>query len=320
MRKYVSIALIMFFATFAAAGTISGTITAPGGGFGIYVVLAISPDVLLDAFSSGDSLDLVNLLMSMPRTQLFMPGPYTIEGDFTNFMPYMVCAFKLESMSIPEPGSPMGLCSTWVWIRDGNATDVNVELLRSKDISGYITYDGHFPGARLEVTNIMAQPAEVETTYMLWTRNYRVKLNSGFKTLFYYIDKDYDGVYEPEHGETGTEFSRMFPSGWGNYVFIGGGGYFGDGMDVTIETAGISEKNDPDDAQISLAPFGNAFRYVTKEDAVLTITDVAGKILTNNTVHGSGYFDFNDNLPNGMYFAHLCTKTTGKTSRVILIR
>ena len=71
--------LVVFLALLgcAYAGTIEGTLSYPGGGFGAYIVLAIGPDVIASLVGS-DTFDIVAILESLPRAILLAPGAYSI--------------------------------------------------------------------------------------------------------------------------------------------------------------------------------------------------------------------------------------------------
>jgi len=312
MKKAFIILLALF--CMISGGTISGELICQEGGFGLYIVLALGPEQLLNLINL-DSLDIMDMFMSVPRDEMFMPGNFEIEGDFIDFLPYVLLGIKLESMDMLQSGDPMGLSSDFIWVSGGNAEDENIELMSESPIGGYITYEGHFPGCKVNVANILT--GEIEGTYQVWQKNYSIIVPSGFKTLEFY--KDWNGNNIWDEDEVGTDYSILPPGGWGPIVFSGGGGHFITGVDVTLSSDGITENKYIPQPELSFSTSGH-LRYSIDGIGELSIIDISGKTVLIQEISGNGEIVLHKNLPAGVYFSNIRFQKINLNKKFVIVR
>ncbi len=160
----------------AGAGTITGNLIYTGGGFGLYIVAALSPENILSLISG--SFD----PFSLPRDMLFVPGPYEIEGDFIDGVPYILVAVRVADTTI-NSGDPMGMYPTDVYTFAGDAWDKDIELAREGTIGGHITYPGNILHVKVNVYDMFSGSPVFENVFYVGASDYSITIPSGFKTL-----------------------------------------------------------------------------------------------------------------------------------------
>ena len=316
--------IMVFTAIVLFGGTISGELSYPGGGLGAYAVMVIDPATIA-SIAMGDSIDFA----SLPIAPLFMPGEYSIDGDFTDGMPYTVFGVKLEDMSTirPQSGDPMGLYPEDVYTFGGSATDIDVELATEGPIGGHIDYAGDISVVKMNVYDVMAGSlAVLEGVYPVGdSPDYSVTVPSGFKRLEFFADLNGNDNWDRIELEPGTIYSGIGADMWGPIVFAGGGDKFATGVDVFIPNTDVSEiKSNVEKFSIKCTP--NPFnstaviKFYAPENAVLTVSDISGKVIQQRKVSGSGELKIGENLCAGAYLVSLCGKGVVLNQRISFIK
>ncbi len=313
--------LAVFVVGAAAAGTISGELIYPPDGLGAYAVVALGPEELA-AIAAGDSIDFA----SLPMATLFMPGPYSIDGDFTDGLPYVVYGVKVTDPFDPAPasGDPMGMHPEDVYTFGGNASGVDVELDTVGTIGGHITYGGDVSCVKVNVYDIMSGSPVFEGVYVAGAHDYAIVVPSGFKTLEFFADLNGNDVWEPELLEPGVYYTSVDTSGWGPVVFAGGGDRFATGVDVYIPPARV------DDAPEALAPalrckpnpfrFRSKMTYFAPAPGRVELWDLSGRLILARTVAGEGAVELPRSLPAGVLVGVLRCGNQTATTRIVHIR
>ncbi len=317
------------FFTFCSifAGTISGTLIYPGGGFGAYGVAALGPEDIMTLITS-DTIDLATILETVPYDFLIMPGEYSIEGDFTDAMPYNVFGLKstfADSTFMPQSGDPMGLYPEPVYTFGGDAWDIDVELATEGTIGGHITYSGDVSQVKVNVYDIMSGAEVLEGVYLAGAEDYAIVVPSGLKTLEFFADLNGNNTWDISELEPGTRYMGIDTGSWGPIVFAGGGDRFATGVDVILPPSGISgeERTHPKlNLSCSPNPFNQttSISYITQGDAVLTISDLSGRILEKHRVSGAGRINFGENLHSGTYLITLRGREHLIARKLLLLR
>ena len=311
-----AILMALLFGTVAFAGTISGELIYPDGGWGFYIVIAVSKTELAESIAvHGSSFDIAGFLLSMPRDELIMPGPYSIEGDFHDGTAYTVFGFKPEGMEI-TPGTPMGMSPMDVFTTGGNARDVPVELATQATIGGEISYPGDFPGCKVNVYDVMSGSAVLETTCVVTETDYHLTLPSGFKTLEFYIDQNDNNQWDPGELEPGAYYTDLSGNGFGPFVFVGGGGRFATGVDVVLPPAAVMEKSTGVRAKIWCA--GNTLRF-RGAGGKIQIYDLRGRLIFETGTRGDGSIDLSA-LSAGVYYVRMNSADGMVTKKITLVR
>ncbi len=316
MKKIALITLSLVVV--AIGGTISGELIYPDGGFGFYIVVAVSKTELAESIAvHGSSFDIASFLLSMPRDELFMPGPYSIEGDFRDDVAYTVFGFKPESMEIP-PGTPMGMSPVDVFTFGGVARDVDVELATEATIGGHISYPGDFPGCKVNVYNVMGGSAVLEGTYTVHETDYALTLPSGFKTLEFYIDENGNDQWDPDQLESGAYYTDLSGEGFGPFVFVGGGGRFRTGVDVVLPPSAVMESKTEQKCEFSIDD--NNILYGIAGEGEIYIYDLGGKLINSFQVFGDGAIKIPENLPTGVYLIRLTAPGIEKSAKISVVK
>ncbi|MCD6595414.1 T9SS type A sorting domain-containing protein [bacterium] len=297
MKTALTITLLFIVAAFS--GTISGELVYPAGGLGAYAVVIISQDDIATFIAGADTIDPATFFMSLPRAIIFSPGPFSIDGDFVDDMPYTIFGLKPSGMSI-QSGDPMGLSSVDIFTRDGSAEGITVELATEGNIGGYINYFGSFPGCKINVYDAMQNPPVIEGTYTVESVDYDITVPSGFKTLEFYIDSNGNNEWDPDELESGVYYTNPVSGSWGPIVFVGGGHRFDYGVDVTLLPSEVCETKRNNSPRIEYSSFGrikfsNCYGNVS-------IADILGKIILERNISDNDEIQLNPNLPTGMYF------------------
>jgi len=316
MRK-VALA-ISIMTVIAFAGTISGELIYPDGGFGLYIVVAVSKTELAESIAvHGSSFDIADFLLSLPRDELFMPGPYSIEGDFHDGVAYTVFGFKPEGMEL-APGTPMGMSPMDVFTTGGNARDVPVELATEATIGGHISYPGDFPGCKVNVYDNMSGSPVLDGTYTVHDVDYNLTLPSGFKTLEFYIDENDNAQWDPELLESGAYYTDFSPDGFGPFVFAGGGGRFRTGVDVALPPSAVMEGKTAQKCEFSIED--NRIFYNVSGEGEIYIYDIGGKLVKSLQVSGRSAVDVSKNLPTGVYLICLRAPEIEKSAKISIVK
>jgi len=316
MRR--GILFVILAISVAFSGTISGELIYPDGGFGLYIVVAVSKTELAESIAvHGSSFDIADFLLSLPRDELFMPGSYSIEGDFHDGVAYTVFGFKPEGMEL-APGTPMGVSPMDVFTTGGNARDVPVELATEATIGGHITYPGDFPGCKVNVYDNMSGSPVLDGTYTVHDVDYSLTLPSGFKTLEFYIDENGNGQWDPELLESGAYYTDLSGEGFGPFVFVGGGGRFRTGVDVALPPSAIMESKSAQRCDFSVE--NNRISYDISGEGEIYIYDIGGKLVNSFQISGKGAIDISKNLPTGVYLIRIGAPEIEKSTKISIIR
>lgn len=310
MRKIIL--LFALFSCFAGAGTISGNIIYTGGGLGLYVVVALSPEDVLSIISG--SFD----PFSLPRDMLFVPGPYEIVGDFSDGVPYTLVAVRIADTTI-HSGDPMGMHPRDVYTFAGDAWDKDIELATEGTIGGHIAYSGNILHVKVNVYDMLTGSPILENAYHVGASDYSITIPSGFKMLEFFADLNSNNVLDSELGEPSAYYNDM--SRWGPIVFSGGGGRFASGVDVSIPPAEISENfGKSAQALLSCSSRSNGeieIVYSTPTNASLDIFDISGRVIYKNAVWGNGEMKIGG-LRSGIYLVRIWGLSLVMTEKVIV--
>ncbi|RKZ33327.1 hypothetical protein DRQ33_04425 [bacterium] len=317
MRRIIFIVLILSFSLFA--GTISGELIYPDGGFGLYIVMAVGSDELAEFMGGADTLDPAEFFMSLPRAELFSPGEFEITGEFTDGVAYTLFGVKIEGTQ-PASGDPMGLCPEDIFTTGGDARGAIVELQPEGVIGGEITYMGIFPGCKVNVYDMMSGEADLESTYIIDELEYSITVPAGFKTLEFYIDDNGNNQWDPEELEAGAYYMDTSPDGWGPVVFAGGGDRFSDGVNVIIPPSDItSQKQQEKTYNVSCLPSG-VIRFDVPEKTNIKVVDLSGRIILDYEISGKGEISQPENYPAGIYLVILDYSGGKAVDKLILVK
>jgi len=323
--KYIIVCLALLGCAYA--GTISGTLSYPGGGFGAYVVLAIGPDVIASLVGS-DTFDIVAILESLPRAILLAPGAYSIEYDFMDGMPYTLFGMKVGDIMNPMPasGDPMGMHPEPVYTFGGSASGKDIELDTVGTIGGHITYPGNIAQVKVEVTDMTSGAGILDGVFLAGAYDYATVVPSGFKTLFFFADVNGNDTWDSAELEAGAEYTGTLPpEGWGPIVFAGGGDRFATGVDIELPASRIDEKLSCAKSlrlECSPNPFNSSgiVQYSAPGEAIITICDMAGKIVMQSHVAGEGCISFGNELSSGTYLATMKTGKHAVSQKILIMR
>jgi len=321
--------LVVFLALLgcAYAGTIEGTLSYPGGGFGAYIVLAIGPDVIASLMGS-DSFDIVAVLESLPKAILFAPGAYSIEYDFMDGVPYTLFGMKVADVMNPMPasGDPMGMYPEPVYTFAGDASGIDIELDTIGAIGGHITYPGNIAHVKVEVTDRTTGAGVPDGIFLAGAYDYTITVPSGFKTLFFFADVNGNDTWDITGLEAGREYSGALPpEGWGPLVFAGGGDRFATGVDIELPASRVDEKLSCTKSlrlECSPNPFNSSgiVQYSAPGEAIIAICDIAGKVVMQSHISGKGHISIAGNLPAGTYLANMKAGNDIVSRKILIMR
>ena len=314
-RGLIVLALLFSLYSFSYSGYIRGNIFYDGS--------RADPITVLVAYDISSPEDVA-------YTTLLAPGPWEIEGDFSDTVGYYALAAMIAGFT-PVSGDPAGMYpDSPFYTRDGVATGIDITLEESGGFAGHITYDGDFANIYLNLYDaygaLFGGAPTLELILPVDEPDYEfTDIPSGAKMAQVFVDENENG--ELDDGELSVWYRNEQMA---DLFFIGGGMEF-DNIDFNLTA--ITHANMPSSLELSRAfpnPFNSAVNFVCKlertEAVSYSIYSQTGQFI--ETVHlgilspGSHIITYTPGkvLPSGIYYVKFSVGANRLTRSFVYLR